>query len=1012
MNRLILTILIVVLTINVNGQLTVTSGVLSPTQYVQNILIGGGVTVSNVTFSGAANQIGEFNALNTNPYLGVNNGVILATGDVLGSLGPNNSGSFSLGGGNFGIGDPDLDILEGSGAGTNDAAILEFDFIPTGDTVKFNFVFGSDEYPEFVNSINDVFGFFLSGPGIAGSFSNNAINIALIPNTTTPVTINTVNPGLNTMYYYDNTVNTGAQSVQYDGYTTVLTAVGVVQCGLVYHIKIAIADASDTAWDSGVFLEAGSFSSNTVTLSSNIDINGTDSILYEGCGSAFLDFVRSSSVDTAVYNYTISGSAGTADYNISSSNVTFLPGQDTINLTFDAIQDGITEPLETVTIQLVQTICSVVDTQTITFYISDFPQPILTMHDTTIQCGSNDSVPVWVDVTGPPYIVQWNNGSTSDTIWVKPPTTTTYTVTVSDTCGVYSVIDSATVTVVTVSPIVVSTSNDTSKYCPQDSIWVYASASGGGGNFTYSWTPIGVVDSSVYVSPNTTTTYYIEIQDACGTIIQDSVTINVPVFMPLTNTVTTNDTTICAGEIVVLDANVSGGVGTYYTWNNGIGNLIPTNVNPTNTTNYILTAQDSCGAEVKDSITVTINGSTFSVSLDDYTMNCLNETVPLIPNIVGGNGSETYLWSTGASSTSIQVNPNSTTNYWVTVSDVCSNITDSAIVTVPIFDPLQVTVNPNTSVNCPGDSIVLVANVIGGAQSSFIVNWTDGINNFSGNNITVYPITTTTYTASISDTCAFDSASASFNVTVPIYSPLELSVSNDTMVCTGESLTLSANPSGGEGSYSYSWSIGSSSNSIFVQPNYNYNYGITVTDGCENQISSAIMVTVTNPTANFSYEYLSEFEVQFTDSSYSDIVDNWWAFGNGGSVNEANPIYTFGTDGEHDVTLIVQDISGCYDTIMKTIRPPMFIYGPNSFTPDGNGVNDIFKFKGMGVEKFELLIFNRWGELLFSTSSIDNGWNGTYKGQPAAAGVYVYKVRAESYEKIVHEEVGSISLLR
>ena len=79
------------------------------------------------------------------------NGIILSTGDVNVALGPNNSGSEELGGGNFGLGDSDLDILEGSGIGTNDAAILEFDFIPTGDTVKFKYVFGSEEYPEYVN---------------------------------------------------------------------------------------------------------------------------------------------------------------------------------------------------------------------------------------------------------------------------------------------------------------------------------------------------------------------------------------------------------------------------------------------------------------------------------------------------------------------------------------------------------------------------------------------------------------------------------------------------------------------------------------------------------------------------------------------------------------------------------------------------------------------------------------------------------------------------------------------
>lgn len=1013
MKGFVLIIFALILTLSINAQLVVTTGALTPTQYVQNVLVGGGVTVSNVTFSGQSNQIGEFNATATNPLMGINNGIILATGDVNLAIGPNNSGSASLGGGNFGAGDSDLDILEGTGVGTNDAAILEFDFVPTGDTVKFNFVFGSEEYPEFVNSINDVFGFFLSGPGIAGPFSNGATNIALIPGTITPVTINTVNPGANAAFYFDNTPNTGAQTIQYDGYTVVLTAIGVVQCGVQYHIKIAIADASDTAWDSGVFLEAGSFSSNTVTLNSSIDVGGNDSILYEGCGSALLDFVRDNTTDTSVYNFIVTGTAGTSDYTISADSVVFLPGEDTVTITFDALQDGLGEPLETVIIQLVQTICSVVDTQTVTFYISDFPQPILTMHDTLKNCGSNDSVPIWVDVLGPPYTTLWNTGDITDTIWVNPLATTTYYVTVSDTCGVYSMVDSATVTVVIVSPIVLTTLNDTSKYCSQDSMLVYVTASGGGGNYTYSWNPGGATDSSIYVSPSATSIYIVDVQDVCGTIVQDSVIITVPIFVPLTNVITTNDTTICSGEIVILNANVAGGVGTYLSWNNGIGNIIPTNVNPVATTNYILTAQDSCGAIALDSVLVTISTSNLTVNMPNtITMDCLNETITLNTNVTGGLGTETYLWNTNDTTPSIQVNPIATTTYSVTITDVCSIFLDSTKVIVPIFAPLVLNVNNNITVNCPGDPVTLSANFNGGAQASLVINWTDGTNNYVGNNITVNPIVTTTYTATINDTCAFDSATASFTVTVPSYLPLQLTISNDTLVCVGDSLSLFALVSGGEGTYVYSWNGGFLTDTLDLQANYNANYNIIVTDGCGSQIASSVVVTVTSPTAGFSFEYLSEFAVQFTDSSYDNIVSSWWTFDQDGTYSETNPVYTFGSDGEHDVWLIVQDINGCYDTIMKTIRPPLFIYGPNSFSPDGDGINDEFKFKGIGIENFELMIFNRWGDLIFSSGSVNRGWDGTYKGKLVPVGVYVYKVRAESYEKRVFENAGSITIIK
>jgi gliding motility-associated-like protein len=253
---------------NIGYSQLVTNSTNTVAYYVQNTLLGSGVTVSNITINGGpANvsnpQIGEFNAVNTTPFLGIDSGLVLASGDIAVAVGPNNSGSFSLGGGNLGFGDPDLDLLEGTGSGTNDAIVLEFDFIPTGDTLSFDFVFGSEEYPEFVNGgFNDAFGFFISGPGIVGPYSNSAINIALVPGTSVPVTIDNVNSGSNASYYVDNTINTGPQSIQFDGYTTPITAIGLVQCGIQYHIKIAIADVGDAAWDSGVFIEGGSFSSN------------------------------------------------------------------------------------------------------------------------------------------------------------------------------------------------------------------------------------------------------------------------------------------------------------------------------------------------------------------------------------------------------------------------------------------------------------------------------------------------------------------------------------------------------------------------------------------------------------------------------------------------------------------------------------------------------------------------------------------------------------------------------
>ena len=267
-------LLIFVVFINTTySQLIVNNTVQTPNQLVQNILLGAGITVSNVTFNGSAvnanlvrDQAGSFsNGATTN--IGINNGVILSTGNAQVAIGPNDDPASTLATANPIQGDADLAAL--SSLQIRNTAILEFDFVPVGQSLSFNFVFGSEEYLEFVGSqFNDVFGFFLSGPGIAGPFTGGAINIALVPGTNTPISINNVNSVANNTYYNNN--GTGATpllnpTIQYDGFTDVIAATATVQCGQTYHIKLAIANVGDNSLDSAVFLQAQSFNTTQLT---------------------------------------------------------------------------------------------------------------------------------------------------------------------------------------------------------------------------------------------------------------------------------------------------------------------------------------------------------------------------------------------------------------------------------------------------------------------------------------------------------------------------------------------------------------------------------------------------------------------------------------------------------------------------------------------------------------------------------------------------------------------------
>lgn len=262
------------------------------------ILLGNSssVQISNITYSGHPLQLGHF--IGAGSYIGINEGVIIATGDSRLAATPNR-GSVSCvytdaylnDGTHLGIGhsfraevsltsgfsDSDLDLLGGA---PHNSAVLEFDFVPNSTGVSFEFIFASEEYEEWVGSgFNDVFGFFVSGVNISGPFSNNGVNIAIVPNSNTPISINTINQNTNSQYYIQNVCNLPNNppgcpngccpcpepDFQYDGYTTTLTAsIDGLECDGRYHMRIGITNVSDDKVGSAVFLKAGSFQNNFV----------------------------------------------------------------------------------------------------------------------------------------------------------------------------------------------------------------------------------------------------------------------------------------------------------------------------------------------------------------------------------------------------------------------------------------------------------------------------------------------------------------------------------------------------------------------------------------------------------------------------------------------------------------------------------------------------------------------------------------------------------------------------
>ena len=289
-----------------------------------NLLVNG-VPFSNATLTGFDCSAGYFDGTSAN--LALETGLVMATGGVE-SIEP---GGF---GGGFGGPGVDADLTEqlvmvgASATNLNNLIVLEFDFIPNSDQISFQYVFASNEYPGYTCSqFNDIFGFFLSGPGITGPFSGGAVNMALVPDpddpdtfTDTPVIINTINSGIASGgdsgpcdaidpdwqdYSVFFTGNAAQETVNFPGFTVPLTATYSVTPCEEYHIKLAIADVADGALNSAVFLLEGSFSSVGLAVDQGSEYGpyvGNDTTLVEGCFDGEIEFELNQAVST---NYVI-----------------------------------------------------------------------------------------------------------------------------------------------------------------------------------------------------------------------------------------------------------------------------------------------------------------------------------------------------------------------------------------------------------------------------------------------------------------------------------------------------------------------------------------------------------------------------------------------------------------------------------------------------------------------------------------------------------------------------------
>ncbi len=1096
----------------------------------------------NVTFKGNPVAVGYF----TSGYIfgfGRPQGIVMSSGRA-GDQDQSNTCSGYLNGATGGGSDSDLQ--QAGGSSINDACVIEFDFKPSGDSVKFNFSFGSEEYHEWVSPLfADVFGFFLSGPGIDGPYSNDAVNIAEIPGTNQAVSIGTLNcgdqdaacqpppgSGPNCYLLIDNGDQSASSFDQFalDAYTQPMEADNEVQPCKWYHIKLAIGDASDNAYDTGVFLEKGSFDPGNVFDETEFTHPTIDTLLYESCNNhEAVIYFEIGSVRNSDYKipFRVEGSATrNVDYQILGTypgdTIRIAAGERSDSLRIRTFYDTEVEGVEDVQIIFNSVMCGFGTPDTSFVKISDLPAMVDTslIFETTCEDAITLGFGNLMGGVGP-YEYDWYTiGKKTATVQYTPTGDDYFIlpVVISDTCG-QSISDTAIVVV----PDLVADAGPDKSMCNQDSVQLEGS-SPGAQNFWWTSNPndpslAGKQDSvQPWVYPTVETYYYLEASDNCTNVDTDTA------FVTLSEAVADAgpDQNICINESVTLSAN--GGTGFSWLWSASppdpslAGQETNQNITvaPTSTTVYSVVVTNECDFSASDQVEVVVTPLPNANAGPDDEI-CFGESYQL-----NASGATHYQWSSNPYDPSLFAGGQDTLpnpvvtpptqepyTYSVEVWDQCLN-TDEMILSL---NPVpNISISADQTILCYGGTATIQA--VGDADYTWTSDPVDPTLAGQENNqtIVVSPLVPTTYTLE-GVVSGFDCpATMTQFIDVKPQLVADFDVQDD-LTCEGETFSIiyagNAAPDA-----TYAWDFGGGviengsgpgpidvrwdsagdkvitlsvtedgcdsdpfTRTITVISTPVVAFSAPVTDGCvplevdftnntENMTSNVtylwdfgngsdsndespsntytepgtydVTLTVTNesrcfntyketgyvqayeiPEADFTLTpeetILEEATISFTNGSTSnDPMTYYWDFGDNNTSDDEDPVHTYTAAGTYTVTLVTTSANGCENTTEKEvlIHPDFAVYAPNAFTPNDDGLNDVFEVKGLGIKHFQLQIYSRWGELIYESDNLEEQWDGTFNGNKVPAGTYVYKINYTSMIDKDYDLEGTVTVMR
>ncbi|MDQ3110558.1 MAG: PKD domain-containing protein [Bacteroidota bacterium] len=542
---------------------------------------------------------------------------------------------------------------------------------------------------------------------------------------------------------------------------------------------------------------------------------------------------------------------------------------------------------------------------------------------------------------------------------------------------------------------------------------------GGTPNYSFSWSS-GCTSPSC---PNVCAgSYTVTVTDANGCTATSSTTVTEPTVISITTSTIDAHCNLSDGSA---SAVFSGGTGTLMpVWYNP--STSGPNMNGIPAGNYFVVITDANGCD--DSVFVTINNlAGVSASAGTITpVSCFggNDGSATV-NATGGTGTYTYAWNCSASTTN--------TATGLTTGPCSVVVTDSAgctsTVNFTITQPTQLAVNATAvpAVVCAGQSIQMTATGSGGTPGYTYV-WTPL--NLTGQTQNFAPTGSGPCTITIVDgNGCTDSTVLNYTVNPNPVAGLSGNIlAGCSPLCVDFSDLSTISPGN---IVQWAWDFGDGNQSTLQDPSHCYLYSgfytvvltVTTASGCSSTITMSNYINVyPTPVAAFTANPQPTTElnptIYFTDMSTNTSSWNWdFADSTNGSSTLQHPSFTYGSAGCFDVVLTATSSNGCLDSTMVNIciDPDVSIYMPNAFTPDGDGVNDYFFPKGLGLDpaKFEMWIFDRWGNLVFHTTDLAQGWDGSVQGHTdlSQQDVYVWKVRVGDLNGGMHSYIGHVSMI-